>query len=125
MADYYTQFSTRLELGTKENVAKALEIAALNEDEDEPKYLFDVEEYNDTSIWLHDDNFDMDNVETFVKELCTAITLKGKWGFTYSYSCSKPRIDDFGGGAVVFDLTTGDLITSISDYEWLQDNLTR
>lgn len=129
MADYYSQFSALLELSTKENVARALEIAAskLNDDEDdEPAYNFGVEEYNDTAIWLHsddDDNFDVQEVESFIKELCSAIKLEGKWGFEYSISCSKPRVDAFGGSAVVFDLTTGDLITYMSTYEWLRDNL--
>jgi len=42
-------------------------------------------------------------------ELC-AMLLKAadvttKVGFSYAYSCSKPRLNEFGGGAVVFDRT--------------------
>lgn len=125
MADYFSQFSTTLALHTKENVAKALEIATFSLHEDELKYLFNVEEHNDTSIWLYaNDDFDMENVEEFIKELCTAVTLKGKWGFTYSYSCSKPRLDEFGGGAVVFDLATGDTVAYTSNHEWLMNQIT-
>lgn len=40
-------------------------------------------------------------------------------GMQYANSCSKPRIDGFGGGAHVLDLATGETVDWIYTDGWL------
>lgn len=47
--------------------------------------------------------------------------LTGRWGFQYANSCSRPRIDAFGGGAHVMDLATGETVSWIDTRGWLAD----
>lgn len=55
----------------------------------------------------------------FVLRLAEAFDLKGLWGFTYALTCSRPRIDAFGGGAHVIDLGARKSIGWTSTQEWL------
>ena len=41
------------------------------------------------------------------------------WGFTYALTCSRPRLDAFGGGAHVIDLGARKSIGWTSTQEWL------
>ena len=45
--------------------------------------------------------------------------LKGLWGFEYANTCSKPRLDAFGGGAHVIDLRARKSVGWTSTNEWL------
>ena len=49
------------------------------------------------------------------KEFC----LTGLWGMQYANTCSRPRIDGFGGGAHVLDLATGETVDWIYTDGWL------
>lgn len=127
MADFYTSFSTMLDLGLGENVTRALEILALEEAqiiEDEDVSLgFSVERIRgqDTALWIHDDdgNGDPEHVIAYVKRLAGALTLSGRWGFAWSYTCSRACFDAFGGGAHVIDLATGENVDWTDTQEWL------
>ena len=46
----------------------------------------------------------------FVKLCAAEFSLSGRWGFQYANTCSKPRLDGFGGGAHVLDLATGETV---------------
>ena len=54
-----------------------------------------------------------------------AFDLKGMWGFTYALTCSRPRLDAFGGGAHVIDLGARKSIGWTSTQEWLAAALRR
>jgi hypothetical protein len=124
MADNYTQFSTILDVGTKENVTKALAIAKTMPDPEGFEDLtFEVEADGgaDTELWLHADEwFYTDYVVNYVTAVAKELKLKGKWGFAWANTCSKPRIDEFGGGAVVIDLETGHC-KYFSAERWLEE----
>lgn len=55
----------------------------------------------------------------FVLRLAEDLDLTGLWGFQYSLTCSRPRLDAFGGGAHVVDLGARKSIGWTSSHEWL------
>lgn len=128
MADYYTHFSCLLDTGTPEvaNRAIALYLQLLDEDQDrdDPEWHgFDVSlaEPESSLIWIHsEDSGDVENVVAFVLRCAEEFDLSGLWGFTYSHSCSRPRIDAFGGGAQVIDLGARKSIGWMDAAHWLQ-----
>ncbi|MFC3058567.1 hypothetical protein [Paenirhodobacter populi] len=128
MANYYTQFSCLLDTGSPEKAAQAMELftrlRAEDEEADEPKFSgFDVlivDEPGASALWIHDGDYgDIDGVIAFVLRLAEDLDLSGMWGFDWANICLSPRIDAFGGGAHVIDLTARKSVGWISTQEWL------
>ena len=100
------------DVGTVENVARAEEIrqAQANAlDEAEGADLgFDMEPDPDSgpgALWISSDGRgEPEHVIAFVLACADAFDLRGRWGFTWALTCSKPRLDGFGGGAQLLDL---------------------
>jgi hypothetical protein len=131
MADYFTHFSCLLDVGTSENAARALDLYnALSEEgasEEPPSegFLLSIQpEHGGTNLWMRDDvTGDPERLILFVKRCATAFSLTGRWGFQYANTCSKPRLDGFGGGAHVLDLATGETMDWIYTDGWLARTL--
>lgn len=131
MADYFTHFSCLLDVGTIENAARALDIfkgLAEDSEAEEPLYsgfLVSIQsDPNGTQVWMKDDgNGNVDGVIEFVKLCAAEFRLTGRWGFQYANSCSKPRLDGFGGGAHALDLGTGEQLDWICTDVWLANVL--
>lgn len=130
MADHYTQFSCTLDLQTPDNLAKAMEIFRPTEKSgahDHGWFGFMAcpsPEGGPGSLWLHDDGAgDVEELIEFVQHCGRTLGLTGRWGFQYANTCSKPRIDDFGGGAHVLDLATGETVSWLSTDSWLAEIL--
>ena len=131
MADYFTHFSCLLDVGTPENAARALVLYnALSEEgaSDEPPsdgFLLSIEpQYGGTELWMRDDvTGDPERLIQFVKRCAVEFSLTGRWGFQYANTCSKPRLDGFGGGAHVLDLATGETVDWIYTDGWLDQTL--
>ena len=51
--------------------------------------------------------------------LAEDLDLTGLWGFQYALTCSRPRLDAFGGGAHIIDLGARKSIGWTSTQEWL------
>ena len=68
---------------------------------------------------LGDGQGDIEGVIRFVLFLAEEIELNGLWGFEVAYTCSRPRLDAFGGGAHVIDLGARKSIGWTSTQEWL------
>ncbi len=127
MADYFTNFSCLLDVGTPENAARALEIYTLLSEEDgaeEPfseGFLLSIQpEQGGTQLWMRDDvTGDPERVIQFVKRCAYELNLRGRWGFQYANTCSKPRLDGFGGGAHALDLAIGETIALTDTGGWL------
>jgi hypothetical protein len=127
MADYFTHFSCTLDLGSAENVAAAFSIfetfaTELEADEGvEPG--FDLEADDDTgpgALWIHGDGFgDPEHVIAFVLRCAEAFDLTGGWGFAWALTCSKPRLDGFGGGTQLLDLGERRSLAWIDCLHWL------
>ncbi len=127
MADYFTHFSCLLDVGAPEKAALALDLynalSAEGASEDPPSegFLLSIQpEHGGTTLWMRDDGAgDPERVIQFVKRCATAFHLSGLWGFQYANTCSKPRLDGFGGGAHVLDLATGETVGWIYTDGWL------
>lgn len=100
MADYYTQTSVILPL-TNEQTTKAFEIIS-NYDKDLEKegdcLTFGFEKQSD-GIWFHGDVIDTDHLVNVIQFILNELNIKEKFCFSWAHSCSKPRLDSFGGGA--------------------------
>ena len=131
MADYFTHFSCMLDVGTPGNARRTLELfqsfsERLDREESAfPGFALALDSHDDgTALWIHDDGCgDIGHVTEFVVECAQALGLKGLWGFEWAHSCSRPRLDGFGGGAQVIDLETGCTDTWIGTSDWLHRQL--
>ena len=51
-------------------------------------------------VWIrHDESINPDHAATLVKALVEELDLEGVFVCSWAYTCSKPRTDEFGGGA--------------------------
>jgi hypothetical protein len=128
MADYFTHFSCLIDVGSPDKAARALalfqELRAADQDADEPEVAgFNLVHQNapeGSSLWIHDDEHgNVEAVIRFVLRLADELDLIGLWGFQYALTCSRPRLDAFGGCAHVIDLGARKSIGRISTQEWL------
>lgn len=130
MADFFTHFSCVLDLGTPEKAIGALgllnRLRLDEEGSDDPEYpgfVLSQQDGPESSIlWFHDDDGhgDVDGVIRFVLRLAEETQLTGPWGFEVAYTCSRPRLDAFGGGAHVIDLGKRKSIGWTNTHEWLE-----
>ena len=131
MADYFTHFSCLLDVGTPENAARALDLynriseAGASEEPPSEGFLLSIQpEHGGTQLWMRDDiTGDPERLIQFVKHCATEFSLSGRWGFQYANTCSKPRLDGFGGGAHVLDLASGETVDWIYTDGWLDQTL--
>lgn len=127
MAEYFTRFSCVLDVGTPDNAARALELYnQLSEDgasEEPPSdgFLLSIEPaHGGTNLWMRDDaTGDPERLIQFVKRCASEFKLTGRWGFQYANTCSRPRLDGFGGGAHVLNLASGETVAWIYTDGWL------
>ena len=128
MADYFTHFSCLLDVGTPDNATRAValfqSLREANQDAEDPEVAgFDLVRYDEpegSTLWIHDDDHgDVEAVIRFVLLLAENLDLTGLWGFQYGLTCSRPRLDAFGGGAHVIDLGARKSIGWTSSQEWL------
>lgn len=112
MADYFTHFSRALDLGSADAVARALtlldDLRDSSADDDEALYGFEATPDLDHpgKLYFTDDGGqgDPEHLIRFVLACAEAFDLNGRWGFTWALTCSRHRLDGFGGGAQVLDL---------------------
>ena len=132
MADYFTHFSCLLDVGTAENARAAhrmfVQARLEDADRDEPRcsgFELSLQAGEDAhSLSIHDDvSGDVEQVIGFVLRLAESFDLKGLWGFDFANTCSRPRLDGFGGGAHVIDLGARKSIGWTSTQEWLAAGL--
>ena len=131
MADYYTHFSCLLDVSTPENATRALDLyntmAGENATEDPPSdgFLLSIQpEHGGTQLWMRDNvTGDPERLIQFVKLCAREFGLIGRWGFQYANSCSKSRVNAFGGGAHALDLASGETIAWTYTDGWLAEVL--
>jgi hypothetical protein len=121
MADSYTQFSTELHVGSAENAEAALKLyEQLQYEDGDSNFCCEVD---GDRLWLYADEYgNPDHVATFVVKLARQVGLKGKWGFQWAYTCSRPILDEFGGGAIAIDLATGH-VEELYTGDWLHEHV--
>jgi hypothetical protein len=132
MADYFTHFSCTLDVLTADNAARAFELYRhfsdeLETEEQTPGFnlVATPTAEQPALLWIYDDNAsgDTDHVLAFVSKLGPMLGITGLWGFEWSHTCSRPRLEAFGGGALVIDLASGETLGTISSNEWLTRTL--
>src|SRR3546814_11260825 len=109
MAEIFTHCSCLLDVGTPDNAACGLELYRAFAEEVEREEIGDVgfvlsiqPEHGGTQLWMRDDvTGDPEQVLTFVKRCAEAFAPTGRWGFEWANTCSRPRINAFGGGPPV------------------------
>ena len=128
MADYFTHFSCLFDLGSADKARRALDLfhrlRAQEEDADDPEFSgFELSQQDGpegSSLWIHDDDSgDVEGVINFVLRCAEEFDLSGLWGFDFCHTCSRPRLEAFGGGAHVVDLGARKSLGWISTHEWL------
>lgn len=131
MADYYTHFSAIIPALTAEEafwIRSEYERRRNMEDENGfPLSDFGLSIEQDSSgsfrAWIHDDSAgNVDMVADFVQCFLKRFRPDECWGMEWSNSCSKPRTDAYGGGAI---FVTAKKIESSLTYQWLTDMETK
>jgi hypothetical protein len=103
MADNYLQFSEFIEVPAAQH-PQADEIIKREkaEREAEEEYLGVGAEIEHRGVWLYaDEHGDTDHLETLARALVEELEIDEPFTASWSYACSKPRIGEFGGGAMV------------------------
>lgn len=128
MAYYFRHFSCVLDVGTAEKAIVALDLFLRLHEEDEASddpefsgFALSLQDGAGSSIlWFHDNGQgDVEGVIHFVLRIAEGLDLTGLWGFDYANTCSRPRLEAFGGGAHVIDLGARKSIGWICTHEWL------
>ena len=108
MANNYCQFSCALEAPTPKEIKwlkKKLEELEEQQEDDYEGMNFQANiEIADAAggkmLWIHaDESGSPDDVANFVQAFLVANRPKDSFVFSWSFTCSKPRLDEFGGGA--------------------------
>lgn len=127
MADYYTRFACLLPLGRPENVSLALNILGALSDElegggeclgFEAEYVPVVSNIG-LLLTTGSGSGDPDHVASFALRCAEAFDLAGQWGFCWAHTCSRERLDAFGGGSVLLDLSNRTEIARLDCSQWL------
>jgi len=123
VANYQTQFSCRLAVGAG-NVEAALALYAQMQAElGDIDMGFEAERNGpeDDALWLWDGDGagDVEDVIAFVLRCAADFNLTGLWGFCWSLSCDRPRLDAYGGGAQLLDLGRRESLGWIDCEHWL------
>ncbi len=110
MANNYCETSSWLDIPLAQ-IEKAEEIAdrvakELEEDDEGSGCCGILYEFrNDASgcgIWFYtDESADIGHLEYIAQTLVDELKIDKPFCFSWSYACSKPRLDEFGGGACV------------------------
>lgn len=104
MANNYCESSSKLVIEDKNKLDKAHDIidrvcAVI---EKEQGYIDVVADVESDGIWFHhDESINPDHVEQIAKALIEELEIDEPFYCSWAYLCSKPRLDEFGGGAFV------------------------
>lgn len=126
MADYYTQYSAEIakltdaEIKWLEARLKDIEDARADDDglDDDGDDLGQVE-LQDRTLWFYGrESGDPRAIAEFVQGFLKQFRPNGSFSMGHTFSCSRPRLDGFGGGAV---FVTAESIKHVDSDMWLWD----
>jgi hypothetical protein len=140
MADYFTRFSVVLPLPNEAAQKYALDLAKnasrIQQGEESPadfppslaevieEWHFETDaEGGDGKwgLWLHSDYGGIEAVCAFIQHLLQKFDPPSRVAFEWSYDCSQPRVDAYGGGAA---LITAKEIKTMNTSGWLRSQTT-
>ena len=105
MANNYLEYSSFLNIPA-DKIERAREIVAREiaklEDDDECGYCGTLAEVESDGVWFHvEESGNTDHVEAIARTLVEELELDEPFVCSWAYTCSSPRVDEFGGGAMV------------------------
>jgi len=132
MADYYTEFSFVIKDVTQEesewlldlyNKDEVPELIALGMDNYGGCFALEIHHDPDMEAWFHSDDGqpNIDGLAGFIQDFLAKFRPKDEVFFEWGSSCSKPRLDAFGGGAMLITATewasknTADLMEQLQE----------
>lgn len=125
MADYFTHFSCLLDVGA-DNVEAALALYAQMAQDLEADdglaigFVAHPSLGPPSALWLYDeDHGEPEHVIAFALRCAEVFDLKGTWGFCWALTCSRPRLDGFGGGAQLLNLSARKSLAWVDCSQWL------
>lgn len=73
-------------------------------------------------VWFHADEGvgSLEHLAEFIRMFLRKFDIKEPWSLTWSETCSKPRLDAFGGGAVV---VSKDAVKWLNTGSWVNDTI--
>ncbi len=132
MANYYTLLSVLFPVGAAGNVAPALALYRqfrdeLEETEEEIGFVAEADDApGSADLWLHsDESADIERVIAFALRCAEAFDLQGLWGFCFALTCSRARLDGYGGGAQLLDLGGRRSLCWMDAGHWLHEEAAR
>ncbi|MCA0424001.1 MAG: hypothetical protein LCH61_11875 [Proteobacteria bacterium] len=92
MADYFTQFSCILDVGSPENARRAVDLYQTladdldHDDESQIGFLIDIiTDGGGSQLWIHDGGSgEPEHVIQFVRRCAETFGLSGRWGFEWA-----------------------------------------
>ena len=141
MADNYTLFSATLDnITEEERVWWEEEVSPLSIDADEddikvfafkmgieeeaaeyyPEFEWAYQAYHN-HIWIYsEEGGNLENVANTVKTFLAKFRPNEIWSMEFAFTCSKPRIGEFGGGAMIVTATD---IKWLNTTTWIQSEV--
>jgi hypothetical protein len=135
MADNYLEFSTDLELRSADErrwLEAQLEDVE-HRDNTVPRFLldhpepeagsiagFEVAWKDDSVVFYSEESANVDHLVHLVQKFLRKFRPQEAWSVTWAETCSKPRIDEFGGGAAF--VTAGD-VRWMGAHQFVEDQL--
>jgi len=126
MANNYVESSFSIELLNNSEIAwwKKEGLRECPEDvfpEDMEVVISNDWEQDENKIWFHGDNecLEVDCAAEVIQRFLKECRQDGCIGFTWAETCSKPRLDEFGGGSCFI---TAKKMEWNNSHSWLDDN---
>ena len=100
MANYYCQSSSFLPI-PEDKIESAKSIIARWKEEHEEEDVGLAADTQEDGVWFHhfEEAFDPEVCADLALTLLNELDIAEPFTFSWAYTCSKPRIDQFGGGA--------------------------
>jgi len=105
MANNFQECSAQLPLQSHQ-IDQAIQIVSRVADElekDDCGYCGVQVDVDKDSVWFHHDDdgcINIDHLETIARALIEELEIDEPFFASWTYSCSKPRVNEFGGGAL-------------------------
>jgi hypothetical protein len=102
MSNNYCKSSSKLLIpADKMDKAKEIVVRVTNEiEQDEDGYCGTNIDFEKDGIWFHhDESINPDHVATIAQALLDGLDIEEPFVFSWAYTCSKARLNEFGGGA--------------------------
>lgn len=94
---------------------RLLDLYSLESDDFDLNFQCEID--SELELWMYaDESGNADHVALFMQEYLKRFNPEGAFSITYSATCSKPRLGEFGGGAA---FVTAEKIEWIDSHDWV------